>query len=257
MQKGTKAETFESNIVCGIHSAKSFLSTQPDKIRRVLVAESYHGAKLHEIVTLAKKNRIRTKPVPRSYLDRIAKDVAHQGVVLEIQAFRVHSEADLDGSFEQWENPLILALDSIQDPRNLGACLRAAEGAGVHAVIVGKSRCAPLTGVVHKTSAGALDSIFLVEVSNLVRSLTRLKERGCWIVGSSNHSDHQYTTAKFLEPTVVVIGGEAKGLRRLTAEMCDQIVSIPMYGTVPSLNVAVATGVLLYEANRQRTQNAK
>lgn len=243
----------ESNIVCGIHSAKSFLATQPDKIRRVLVAENYHGAKLHEIVSLAKQNRIQTKSVPRSLLDRIATNVAHQGVVLEIRSFRSYSETEFDEAIEQWTNPLILALDSIQDPRNLGACLRTAEAAGVQAVIVGKNRSAPLSGVVHKTSAGALDSIFLVEVSNLVRTLSRLKERGCWVVGASDRGDQQHTKADYRESTVLVVGGEAKGLRRLTAEMCDQIVSIPMYGSVPSLNVAVATGILLYEAKRQRT----
>lgn len=245
--------SIESNIVCGIHSVKSFLITQPDKVRRVLVAENFHGAKLHEIVSLAKQNRIQTKPVPRSYLDRIASDVAHQGVVLEIRAFRSNTEANLEEKLDQWNNPLILALDSIQDPRNLGACLRTAEGAGVDAVIVGKNRSAPLTGVVHKTSAGALDSIFLVEVSNLVRSLSLLKERGCWIVGGSDSSEYDYTAADYREPTVLVIGGEAKGLRRLTADTCDQIVRIPMYGTVPSLNVAVATGIILFEAKRQRT----
>lgn len=242
----------ESNIVCGIHSAKSFLTSQPDKIRRVLVAENFHGAKLHEIVSLAKQSRIQTKPVPRSYLDRIASNVAHQGVVLEIQAFRSNTGADLEEKLKHWNNPLILALDSVQDPRNLGACLRTAEGAGVHAVIIGKNRSAPLSGVVHKTSAGALDSIFLVEVSNLVRCLSQLKEQGCWIVGASDHTDCQYTTANYQAPTVLVVGGEAKGLRRLTAEMCDQIVSIPMYGTIPSLNVAVATGIILFEIKRQR-----
>lgn len=243
----------ESNIVCGIHSAKSFLATQPDKIRRVLVAENYHGAKLHEIVSLAKQNRIQTKSVPRSLLNRMATNVTHQGVVLEIRSFRSYSEAEFDEALEQWNNPLILALDSIQDPRNLGACLRTAEAAGVHAVIVGKNRSAPLSGVVHKTSAGALDSIFLVEVSNLVRTLSRLKERGCWVVGATDSAGQQYTTADYRESTVLVVGGEAKGLRRLTAEICDQIVSIPMHGTVPSLNVAVATGVILFEATRQRT----
>ena len=251
--KSTGKVAVESNIVCGIHSVKSLLTSQPEKVRRVLIADNYHGAKLHEIVVYARKNRIQTKSVPRAFLDRIAPDVAHQGVVLEIRAFRGRSEADLLNSFDGWQSPLILALDSIQDPRNLGACIRTAEGAGVDAVIVGKNRSAPLTGVVHKTSAGALDSIFLVEVANLVRSLSLLKERGCWIVGASDHADLQYTSADFREPTVLVLGGEAKGLRRLTAEVCDQLVSIPMFGTVPNLNVAVATGIMLFEVKRQRT----
>lgn len=243
----------DTNFVCGIHSAKSMLTSRPNKVRRVLIAENHHGAKLHEIVVQAKKNGIQTKPVPRAHLDRIVPDTAHQGVVLEIRAILGHTEAELDSALKDWDTPLILALDSIQDPRNLGACIRTAEGAGVHAVIVGKNRSAPLTSVVHKTSAGALDSIFLVEVANLVRSLSRLKERGCWIVGASDHADYQYTSADFREATVLVVGGEAKGLRRLTAEICDQLVSIPMYGTVPSLNVAVATGIMLFEAKRQRT----
>ena len=250
--KVPKTLSKESKVVCGIHSAKSFLSTQPDKVRRVLVAENYHGVKLHDIVTLAKQHRIQTKSVPRSYLDRLAPKVAHQGVVIEVHAFRAHVEADLEDMLDKWKCPLILALDSIQDPRNLGACLRSAEGAGVDAVIVGKNRSAPLTGVVHKTSAGALDSITLVEVSNLVRCLSNLKEHGCWIVGASDHSDTHYTAVNFGDPTVLVVGGEAKGLRRLTAEICDQIVSIPMYGIVPSLNVAVASGIILFEAKRQR-----
>ena len=243
----------ESNIVCGIHSAKSFLSTQPEKIRRVLIAENYHGAKLHEIVTIAKQNGIQTKPCRVLISIVLAAKVAHQGVVMEVQAFRARSEADFEAKLKHWNCPLILALDSIQDPRNLGACLRSAEGAGVDAVIVGKNRSAPLTGVVHKTSAGALDSIFLAEVSNLVRCLSNLKERGCWIVGASDHSDTHYTAVNYRDPMVLVVGGEAKGLRRLTTEMCDQIVCIPMYGTAPSLNVAVATGVILFEAKRQRT----
>lgn len=245
----------ESNIVCGIHSAKSLLTSQPAKVRRVLIADNYHGAKLHELVVLAKKNRIQTKSVPRAFLDGLAPDIAHQGVVLEIRSFQGHSEADLDRALDSWQRPLILALDSIQDPRNLGACIRTAEGAGVDAVVVGKNRSAPVTGVVHKTSAGALDSIFLVEVANLVRSLSQLKERGCWIVGASDHADLQYTSADFREPTVLVVGGEAKGLRRLTADTCDQLVSIPMYGTIPSLNVAVATGIILFEVQRQRSTN--
>ncbi len=243
----------DSNFVCGIHSAKSMLNSQPDKVRRVLIAENYHGAKLHDIVVQAKKSRIQTKPVPRALLDRMVPDTAHQGVVLEIRSILGHTEAELDSALDGWQNPLILALDSIQDPRNLGACIRTAEGAGVHAVIVGKNRSAPLTSVVHKTSAGALDSIFLVEVANLVRSLSRLKERGCWIVGASDHTEHHYTSTDFREPIVLVVGGEAKGLRRLTAEMCDKLVSIPMYGAIPSLNVAVATGIILFEVKRQRS----
>ena len=241
--------------VYGIHSAVSMLSTSPRRVRRVLLASGFRGKRLMAVRDLATQNQVRTKIVPRNNLDRIAAGEPHQGVILEIDTFELRTEHEFERAFEEWDAPLILALDGIQDPRNLGACLRTAEGAGVDAVLLTKNRSAPITDVVHRTSTGALDSVFLVGVSNLVRRLDWLKQNGCWVTGTSNDVEVGYTEVDFKVASVLVVGGEEKGMRQLTASKCDHLVSIPMLGDVESLNVAVATGVLLYEAVRQRIQS--
>ncbi len=248
--------TSESNDrrVYGIHSAMSMLRGSPRRIHRVLLAEGFHGNRLQRIREEALRLKVRVSTVPRSTLDRLARGATHQGVVLETVVAEAKSEQEFEKAFENWENPLILAMDGVLDPRNLGACLRVAEGAGVDAVLIGKNRTAPLSDVVHRTSTGALESVFLVQVSNLARRLDWLKERGCWVTGSESElgSTSSYLQTDFTSPTVLVVGGEEKGLRQLTRSKCDLLVSIPMYGTVESLNVAVAAGILLYEVRRQR-----
>ncbi len=245
----------EQNLdrVCGIHSTLGMLRESPQKVRRVLFAENFHGKRLNEVRLLARELGVKTKVVPRPMLGRIAKGIPHQGVILEIERFRPKTERELLESLNGWEKPLILALDSIQDPRNLGACLRTAECAGVNAVIIGKNRCAPLTEVVHRTSSGAVASQFIAQVSNLARTLKHLSEEGCWIIGTDNEASELYTQADFNRGTVLVVGAEDKGLRRLTLDSCNQVVSIPTLGQVSSLNVSVATGVLLFEAVRSRS----
>lgn len=238
--------------VYGIHSALSIVQGSPRRVHRVLLADGFHGSRLHRIREEAKRQNIRVSTVPRSTLDRLARGATHQGVIVETVVAEARSEQDFEQAFENWDNPLILAMDGVLDPRNLGACLRVAEGAGVDAVLIGKNRSAPLSDVVHRTSAGALESVFVVQVSNLARRLDWLKDRGCWVTGSQLGGTSSYLKADFVSPTVLVVGGEEKGLRQLTRQKCDQLVSIPMYGTVESLNVAVAAGILLYEVRRQR-----
>ena len=242
----------EDRRVYGIHSALAVLSGSPRKIHRVLIAEGFHGNRLQRIREEAVRQKIKVSLVPRSTLDRLARGATHQGVILETVVSEARSESDFEKAFESWENPLILAMDGVLDPRNLGACLRVAEGAGVDAVLIGKNRSAPLSEVVLRTSAGALESVFVVQVSNLARRLDWLKDRGCWVTGSQLGGTFSYLQADFISPTVLVVGGEEKGLRQLTRQKCDQLVSIPMHGTIESLNVAVAAGILLYEVRRQR-----
>ncbi|MCY3884771.1 MAG: 23S rRNA (guanosine(2251)-2'-O)-methyltransferase RlmB [Gammaproteobacteria bacterium] len=238
--------------VYGIHSAMSMLQQSPRQIHRVLLAEGFHGNRLKRIREEALRLGIRVSTVPRSTLDRLARGATHQGVLLETVVAQAKSEQEFEQEFEQWKNPFILVMDGVLDPRNLGACLRVAAAAGVDAVLIGKNRSAPLTEVVHRTSTGALDSVFLVQVSNLARRLDWLKDHGCWVVGTQLNASNNYLKADFVSPTVVVVGGEEKGLRQLTRAKCDHLVSIPMFGNVESLNVSVATGILLYEVQRQR-----
>ena len=237
----------------GVHSALSILRESPERVRRILFAEGYHGKRMKLIRELASGAKVNVKFVPRATLNRISKDSNHQGVVVEFQAVETRSEEELEHAFGKWNVPLILVLDGVQDPRNVGACLRCAEAAGVDAVLLGKNRSAPITDVVHRTSSGAVESLFLVQVSNLARRLDWLKEQGCWIFGTSHAASTTYSTADLTQPSVIVIGGEEKGLRALTVQKCDFLVSIPMFGHVESLNLSVATGVLLYEARRQRS----
>lgn len=238
--------------VYGIHSAMSVLRQSPERVHRVLLAEGFHGKRLQRIREEALRLKVRVSTVPRSTLDRLARGATHQGVLLETVVTRGRSEQDFEKEFESWKNPLIMAMDGVLDPRNLGACLRVADAAGVNAVLIGKNRTAPLSDVVHRTSSGALDSVFLVQVSNLARRLDWLKDHGCWITGTHLDASKSYLEADFVSPTVLVVGGEEKGLRQLTQTKCDQLVSIPMVGSIESLNVAVAAGILLYEARRQR-----
>lgn len=228
----------------------------PKSIRRLLVAQNYHGAAIQEIKSLARLHTVRVQSVPRVTLDRLTKPREHQGIVADVSSFELHSEREFEQAFMGWQNPLILALDTVQDPRNLGACLRVADGAGVDAVLLGRNRCAPLTDVVYRTSTGVLDSLFLVQVANLVRTLRWLQDQNCWIVGTDDDEVVPYTAVDYRRPIAMVVGNEGKGLRRLTKEVCDHVVGIPMNGQATSLNVSVATGILLYEVCRQRASSA-
>ena len=241
-----------ARYVGGLKQARAVLKRNPKSVRRLLVAENYHGKPLNEIKSLANTHSIRVQTVPRVKLDRLEVPHEHQGVVVEITRFGPHTESEFEQRFTSWENPLILALDTVQDPRNLGACLRTAEGAGVTAVLMGKNRCAPLTDVVDRIATGVLESMYLVQVANLVRTLGWLKEQGCWLTGADDQASALYTKVDYRSSTVIVVGNEGTGLRKLTKDLCDHVVTIPMNGNATSLNVSVATGVLLYEARRQR-----
>ena len=180
-------------------------------------------------------------------------DARHQGVVARCRAVTVWQEDDLDQLLDGLSvPPLLLVLDGVQDPHNLGACLRSADAAGVHAVIAPRDRAVGLTPVVRKVASGAAETVPFIQVTNLARTLRTLKDKGLWTVGADAEGDGDVFSADLRGPTVLVMGAEGQGMRRLTREHCDLLVRIPMQGTVESLNVSVATGICLFEAVRQR-----
>jgi 23S rRNA (guanosine2251-2'-O)-methyltransferase len=239
--------------VFGIHAVEALLRDDPARVRRLLVLAEREDERLRTIVRLAEAAKVAIEVCPRRQLDRLTHDGRHQGVVAETAQTELGSEAELELRFASLPQPyLLLALDGVMDPRNLGACLRSAAAAGVGAVLLPKSRSAPLSEVARKAASGAAESLFIVAVSNLVRRLDWLKQRGLWVVGAAGEAEVPWSAADLSRPTVLVLGGEGKGLRELTRKTCDQLVSIPMHGAVSSLNVSVATGILLFEAVRQR-----
>ncbi|MDE0692734.1 MAG: 23S rRNA (guanosine(2251)-2'-O)-methyltransferase RlmB [Gammaproteobacteria bacterium] len=238
--------------IYGIHAVRELIDADPARIRSLKVAAGRRAPELAAIVTQARNASIRVDTVDRSALNRLAEGGSHQGILAECHAVRPTSEAAFEERFATLSQPLLLALDHIEDPRNLGACLRSAEAAGVDAVLVPRRRSAPLSGVAAKAASGAMEHLTIVEVANLARRLDWLREQGVWVVGGDADGDVAYTDVPFDGAIAIVIGSEGKGLRRLTRERCDFLARIPLAGKVASLNVSVATSILLFEAVRQR-----
>lgn len=243
----------DTDWVFGIHGVRALLSAEDANIRRLVVAAGRRNADVETLAELAKERGIRVERIPRPALARIAHGGNHQGVAAERRSFVPATERDLADHLAGLDNPLIVVLDGIEDPRNLGACLRTAEAAGADAVLVPKRGSAPLSSTVAKTASGALEHLFVVEVGNLARCLKWLREQGVWLAGGVEAGEGvPYTEVDYRGALGVVVGGEHRGLRRLTREGCDHLVTIPMAGATTSLNVSVALGVLLFEARRQR-----
>jgi 23S rRNA (guanosine2251-2'-O)-methyltransferase len=239
-----------TDLVYGVHAVAGLLDRSPGRVR-VLWLSGTKG-QLGALFERARAAGVRVEVVDRRALDRRVGGV-HQGAVAQCYGVEMADEDELHARLAQLARPgLVLALDGVQDPRNLGACLRSAEAAGVDAVLLPKRRSAPVTAVARKAAAGAAESLFLVEVTNLARALDRLKEAQFRIVGAAGDVARGWTDVDWRVPTVLVVGGEENGLRALTRAKCDALVSIPMAGAVASLNVSVATGVLLFEGVRQR-----
>jgi len=238
-------------IVAGINPVLAAL--RAGTVTRVSVTAGTKNSRVHEIESLAYERGIPVQNMDREVLARFAGIEHHQDVVAERTLTGVRSDNDLPGLLDAVEgDPLLLVLDGVQDPHNLGACMRTAEAAGVAAVIVPKDRAVGLTPVARKASAGASEVVPLVQVTNLARTLRSLKERGIWLVGTTDATDTDLYGQDLRGPLALVMGNEGEGLRRLTSELCDYLVSIPMAGVIESLNVSVATGVCLYEITRQR-----
>lgn len=242
-------------LITGIHAVESALNNDADNIMQVWIAENKRNQRVKALIHRAQKRGLIAHRADMKMLDKLAKTRQHQGVVAEYNAPASYNEDDLLSLLENLqETPLLLVLDGITDPHNLGACLRTAEGAGVDAVIAPKDNAVGLTPAARKVASGAAETVPFVQVTNLVRSMEKIKQLGIWFIGTSNKARSNLYTQNFKTPTAIVMGAEGKGLRRLTEEHCDELISIPMAGRVSSLNVSVATGVCLYEVVRQRQQ---
>jgi len=242
-------------LITGIHAVESALKNDADNISQVWIAENKKNQRVKELIHHAQKRGLISHRADMQSLDKLAKTRQHQGVVAEYNAPASYSEEDLLDLLDKANSdkiPLLLVLDGVTDPHNLGACLRTAEGAGVQAVITPKDNAVGLTPAARKVASGAAETVPFVQVTNLVRTMEKLKKMGIWFIGTSDKAQGDLYTQDFKSPTALVMGAEGKGLRRLTEEHCDILISIPMAGEVSSLNVSVATGVCLYEVVRQR-----
>ena len=241
-----------SETIYGMHAVRVMLERHADRVLTVLLAEQRDDPRARAIEELARRHQRPVQRVDTHSLRQQLGDVAHQGVAAEITPLPPWSEDELLAALQAVRAPLLLALDGVQDPHNLGACLRTADACGALAVIVPRDRAAQLTPTVRKVAAGAAETTPVVAVTNLVRSLKLLKEAGLWIVGADAEAAKPARAVDLRGPIVLVLGAEGTGLRHLTRQNCDFLVSLPQRGAVESLNVSVAAAMLLYEALRQR-----
>ena len=240
-------------LLIGIHAVTSALKTAASDVEWLRVLTESNNKRLLEIESLARDSGIKVIKCPLSELDRLSGQQKHQGVIAGFKGSNVAPESQLDSILNEIEDsPLILVLDGIQDPHNLGACLRTADAAGVQLVVICKDRSAGITPVVRRAASGAAETLKVIQATNLARVLRTLKKRGIWLAGTSDGAADSLYATDLTGPLALVMGSEGSGLRRLTSELCDYLVRIPMAGQVESLNVSVATGVCLYEINRQR-----
>jgi 23S rRNA (guanosine2251-2'-O)-methyltransferase len=240
-------------LVYGLHAVDALLRQQPEQIQRVWVQDARKDKRIAGIIELASNQGITLERLSREQLDDKVQG-RHQGVVAEVRPGELKwDETALNQLLDSLDQPaLLLVLDGVTDPHNLGACLRSADAAGVHAVIVPKDNAADLTPAVRKVACGAAEVVPFVRVSNLARTLEGLKQRGIWLFGAAGEADKTIYNNDLTGPMALIMGSEGAGLRRLTREACDYLVKLPMAGSVSSLNVSVATGVCLFEVVRQR-----
>ena len=240
-----------ADLVFGIHAVEAFLQRAPQDVLELFVMKDRDDKRMQPIIQLARQNGVSVQFCNRRTLDDMVSG-QHQGVVAKARLQSSGNEADLAAIVEQQAKPFILILDGVTDPHNLGAILRSADAAGVHAVVAPKDRSVKLTSVVRKVACGAAESVPFITVTNLARTLRELQDAGVWIVGTAGETETLVYDADLKGPLAIVLGAEGEGLRRLTRETCDSLVKIPMFGSVSSLNVSVAAGICLFEAVRQR-----
>ena len=238
--------------VFGIHSVKALLQNSPESVVELWCAKGKDND-FNAIVATARTAGASVQFVNKKVLDDRSHGENHQGILARIKPAKPKTEEDLDKILAEQDQPFLLVLDGVTDPHNLGACLRNADGAGVHAVIVPKDKSASLTPTVRKVASGAAESVPLIQVTNLARTLRFLQDQGIWIIGTAGETDQNLFDTKLTGKIAIVMGAEGTGMRRLTREHCDELVKLPMAGSVSSLNVSVATGICLYEVVRQRT----
>jgi 23S rRNA (guanosine2251-2'-O)-methyltransferase len=243
----------ETQLIMGIHAVAAALQ-QGERVIELWVDDKRQDRRIRELLQHVQGEKVPLHLIRGQELDRLVRQGNHQGVVARIRLPQVHDEPYLKALMKRLQDiPLLLVLDGVQDPHNLGACLRTADAAGVQAVITPRDRSAGLTASVCKVASGAAETVPLIQVTNLVRTLKWLKQVGIWLIGTAGEAQQGLYQTDLTGPLAIAMGGEGKGLRRLTREQCDLLVNLPMSGTVESLNVSVATGVTLYEALRQRS----
>jgi len=237
-------------LIFGFHAVTSRLRQNPGSIREIFFDSTRRDQRARDLAKFSEVQNIRLISCDQTRLAAMAGNACYQGVAANIDASRSH--VDIDDVLDTLDEPaLLLVLDGIHDPHNLGACLRVADAFGVHAVIAPKDRAVGLTATVHKVASGAADAVPYVSVTNLARTLRELKQRGITLVGAAADAESDLNSATLDGPVAWVLGAEGTGMRRLTRETCDQLVSIPMLGSVESLNVPVSAGICLFETRRQ------
>lgn len=242
----------KNRLIFGFHAVTSRIRHEASSVEEVYVDAERHDRRMHDLIAAAKSANVRIIQADDARLSSMVGTRRHQGVVARAGALSLARNLDelldaVDGP------PLLLVLDGITDPHNLGACLRVADGAGAHAVIAPKDRAVGLNATAAKVASGAAETVPYITVTNLARTLRELKERDIWLIGTTDDAPKTIFEADFSGPVALVMGSEGEGMRRLTRETCDLLVSVPMMGAVESLNVSVASGICLYEARRQRT----
>ncbi|GGI79417.1 23S rRNA (guanosine(2251)-2'-O)-methyltransferase RlmB [Shewanella gelidii] len=242
----------KQDIVFGIHAVEALLKNTPERIIEMWLLQGREDERLLPLIKTAKEFGVSVQTSARKVLDNKANSSQHQGIVARVKAAKILSDNELDVLLGKTETPFLLILDGVTDPHNLGACLRNADAAGVQGIIVPKDNSVGITSIVSKVACGAAESVPLFQVTNLARTMRYLQDKGVWIIGTAGEADCELYQADLKGPLAIAMGAEGKGLRRLSREACDTLVSIPMAGEVSSLNVSVATGVCLFEAVRQR-----
>jgi len=246
------------SLIYGLHPVEALLANRSDAVKVAYILRAPPRGRLADVLARLEGAGVHVERVAREHLDKLARGGAHQGIVVEATLPATGNIGDLEELVARRRGALsLLILDQVEDPRNLGACLRTADAAGVDAVVVPKSRSASIGGAALKASAGAAETVPLIVVPNLARALRWLADAGVRLIGADERGQQTLFEADLTTPAAIVLGAEGRGLRRLTREACDLLVRIPMQGTVSSLNVSVAAGVLLYEGIRQRSSEGR
>ncbi|WP_392558365.1 23S rRNA (guanosine(2251)-2'-O)-methyltransferase RlmB [Orbus mooreae] len=244
-----------SEIIYGMHAMQGILARSPERVLEVFLLKNRDDKRLNSLVHEIESLGLVIKLVDKKWLDEQTSQGVHQGIMARIKEGRSYHENDLPDLLLSKSDPLILILDGVTDPHNLGACIRTADAAGVDLIIVPKDKSAPLNATAKKVACGAAESVPLIRVTNLARTLRMLKEEHhIWLVGTAGEADHSLYQSNLTGKLAIIMGAEGEGMRRLTKELCDELVSIPMSGFVSSLNVSVATGICLFEVVRQKAK---
>lgn len=241
----------ETRLIHGFHAVTAKLRHAAEDVKEIYIAEGRQDGRVRDLLKAAEFHKVRVLPMSMARLDGLAGDARHQGVIAKIDAQQRHIALD-DVLDNLTEPALILVLDGVTDPHNLGACLRVADGAGAHAVVAPKDKAVGLNATAIKVASGAADVVPYITVTNLARSLREMQERNIWVLGAAGEAEKDIYAVDQKVGIAWVLGAEGSGLRRLTRDTCDELARIPMYGSVESLNVSVASGICLFEARRQR-----